>query len=435
MRILIILLFSYLLFSCTTGKNKVYEWRGEGRTGIYQESNLLEEWPENGPDELWTLDSLGNGYGSPVFAGEQFFITGEIDSMAILYCFDLGGDKQWQTTLGKDWVTNFPGSRSAPTIAGDMIYVGTGLSSLYGVDRKSGEILWSREFGPNPDSVHGRFGHAEAALVAGERVFWTAGRPEHNVVALDRFTGEFIWTSKGLGEAYAYNSPKLIQLPSRSIMVTFTTYHLLGFDAGTGELLWSHEQDKYPLEMRVQGYGDIHANTVLYDAGSIFYAAGGGNGGVRLDLSEDGSEIKEVWRNPEFDSFMGGIVKIGNFIYGCGTTKKQLKSIDATSGQLTDSLKIGSGAIIAADGMLYFYNQRGEMKLLSCDEGKMQEISSFKISKGTKEHFAHPVIYRGVLYQRHGNMLMAYDIRMPGSQLLCSPYFCLRGFLQTNHPE
>ncbi len=411
MRIFILLLLPLLLFSCNTGKNKIYEWRGEGRTGIYQESDLLKEWPENGPDELWTIDSLGNGFGSPVFAGDRFFITGEIDSMAVLHCFDLNGKKQWKTVLGKEWVTIFPGSRSAPTVAGDLIYVGSGLSSLYCVVRESGEILWSKEFGINPDSVHGRFGHAEAAAVEGDMVFWTAGRPDYNVVALNRYTGEFIWTNKGLGEAFAYHSPKLINLRQRNILVTFSAYHLMGFDTHSGELLWSQEQEKYPPDMRAQGYGDIHANTVLYDNGSIYYAEGGGNGGVRLDLSDDGTQITEVWRNAEFDSFMGGIVKIGNFIYGCGTTKKQLKVIDAASGRLTDSLKIGSGAVISADGMLYYYNQQGELKLLSYNEGKIKEISSFKITKGTKEHFAHPVIYRGVLYQRRGNMLMAFDIK------------------------
>jgi outer membrane protein assembly factor BamB len=410
MRIMAALLVLPFLVSCGSEKKKIHEWRGKDRTGIYQETNLLKVWPENGPEEIWSLDSLGNGFGSPVFAGEQFYITGEIDSLSVLHCFDLDGNKLWQTELGPDWVVNFPGSRSAPTVAGDLIYVGTGMSSLFCVERDKGEIRWSRDFGANPDSVHGRFGHAEAPLIEGDRVYWTAGRPENNVVALNRFTGEYIWSSKGFGEAFAYNSPKLIKLPLRSILVTFTAYHLLGFDAESGELLWSHEQDKYTPEQRAQGYGDIHANTVVYDDGSIYYAAGAGNGGVRLDLSGDGSQIKQAWRNPGFDSFMGGIVKIGNYLYGSGTTKKQLKAIHATTGELTDSLKAGSGVVIAADEMLYYYNQRGELKLVSYQEGKMKEVSSFRITKGTKEHFAHPVIYRGVLYQRHGQALIAFDI-------------------------
>ena len=57
---------------------------------------------------------------------------------------------------------------------------------------------------------------------------------------------------------------------------------------------------------------------------SIYYAAGDGNCGVKLKLSDDGTKITEVWRNKSFDSFMGGIVKIGNYMYGSGTVKPEL---------------------------------------------------------------------------------------------------------------
>jgi hypothetical protein len=51
------------------------------------------------------------------------------------------------------------------------------------------------------------------------------------------------------------------------------------------------------------------------------------------------------------------------------------------------------------------------MYLISYSEGILNELSSFKITKGTRHHFAHPVIHHGVLYQRRGDALMAYDIR------------------------
>jgi outer membrane protein assembly factor BamB len=51
------------------------------------------------------------------------------------------------------------------------------------------------------------------------------------------------------------------------------------------------------------------------------------------------------------------------------------------------------------------------MGLISPNNGKPEVVSSFKISDGTKEHFAHPVIFDGVLYIRHGTILLAYDIR------------------------
>ena len=402
-----------LLLSCSTSQPEIYEWRGSERSGIYPDTELLTEWPEEGPKEIWTIDSLGRGYGSPQFTEDRFYITGEVDSMCILYCFDLDGVKMWQTILGKEWVTSFPGSRSAPTIVDDLIYLGTGMGDLYCVSTTDGSLVWSKKFTEDFQGIYPLHGHFEAAVISGEKVFWTPGGLTYNVVALNRMTGELIWRNPGFGERSGYNPGKLVVHDGRELFVTFTAAKLLGLDAETGELLWSHHQDVYTEEEREKiGIGDSHANSVIYRDGSVFYAAGDGNGGVRLGLSEDGSEITQVWRNPGFDSFFGGVVLIGNHLYTSGTHSQYLYSIDATTGILTDSLKIGQGALIAADQMIYYYNQRGQIFLLSYTEGKMKEVSSFKITKGTRHHFAHPVIHNGVLYQRRGDALMAYDISL-----------------------
>jgi len=415
MKYTLTLILLVLLFSCSPNSEKIYQWRGEKRGGIYPDKDLLKIWPEEGPEELWKADSLGRGYGSPVFVGDEFFITGEIDSMAVLHCFKLSGEKVWQSTLGKEWVTSFPGSRSAPTIVDELIYLGSGMGDLYCLNKEDGTKVWSREFLADFEGIYPLHGHSEAAVVKGDRILWTPGGEAYNVVALNRFTGELIWSHPGFGERSAYNPANLIELPHRNIYVTFSAYHLMGFDAETGEMLWSQEQDNYALEDRKLGIGDTHANAVLYDSGAIYYAAGDGLCGVRLDLSDDGTEISEAWRNKGFDSFMGATVKIGNYLYGSATSTQHFRSVNATSGQLTDSLKMGHGAVIAADDMLYYYNQRGELKLIQYSEGRLKEISSFKISGGTGHHFSHPVIYRGVLYQRRGQAIMAYDIRKKNS--------------------
>jgi hypothetical protein len=41
----------------------------------------------------------------------------------------------------------------------------------------------------------------------------------------------------------------------------------------------------------------------------------------------------------------------------------------------------------------------------------MEIASTFKVTKGSKEFFTHPVIHNGILYLRHGEALMAYSIR------------------------
>jgi outer membrane protein assembly factor BamB len=87
-----------ILWSSPSEKNKICQWRGKDRAGIYQETNLLKSWPAEGPKEIWTVENIGDGFVSPVFIDDRFFITGEIDSMSILFCFNLknNGKRHWE---------------------------------------------------------------------------------------------------------------------------------------------------------------------------------------------------------------------------------------------------------------------------------------------------------------------------------------------------
>ena len=393
------------------GKPDVHEWRGAGRTGAYPDKNLLKKWPVTGPSEVIKIGNIGNGYVSPVFTKDRFYISGEIDSMTVLFCFDLRGQKQWQTVLGREWTKTNRGSRSAPTVYGDLLYIGNGNGNLYCIKCSDGKVVWSKDFIMDFGARLPLHGHSAAPLVDENKVFWMPGGKEFNMVALDRFNGKLIWSNKGFGEVEAYNSPKLIELPSRKIVVTFSAYHMMGFDSSNGELLWSQEQDNYPPDQRTPGNGDTHSNTVLFEDGAIYYAEGDGNCGVKLKLSANGDSITQEWRNKRFDSYMGGIVKVGNYLYGCGTAKPQLLSVNASTGFIADSLPLGTGSVIAADNMLYYYNQKGDMNLVGINDGKMTRMSSFRITEGTMQHFAHTVIDKGLLWQRHGNVLMAFDLR------------------------
>ena len=74
-------------------------------------------------------------------------------------------------------------------------------------------------------------------------------------------------------------------------------------------------------------------------------------------------------------------------------------------------MKIGNGAVIAADGMLYYYNNVGDVLLISLDQNNMKVVSKFKMRKGSGLHLAHPVIHKGKLYIRHGNVIQAFNIK------------------------
>jgi outer membrane protein assembly factor BamB len=387
------------------------QWRGVNRDGIYAGTSLLKSWPAGGPQLLWFTSSIGNGFGSPSISGNRLYITGELDSSAWLFCFDLSGKLIWKSQFGKEWVRSFPGSRSAPTVTKDLVYVASGFGNIYCFDASDGSLKWNNNMLKDLHGTYILHGHAESILLDEDKLFFTPGGRDTNVVALNRFTGKLIWSNKGRGERPGYNSPVLIQLPARKVMVTFSAYSLMGFDTETGKMLWFHEQDNTPLDNRQPGYGDTHSNSVLYENGYIYYIAGDGNCAVKLELSADGSQIKQIWRNNEIDNFMGGFVKLGNFIYTSAFSRKDLRKLDSGSGAAVDSLKCGAGTIISADGMLYYYNDKGQVYLINPNGPRMEITGNFKVDKGTKEHFSHPVIDRGVLYIRHGNTLLAYKLK------------------------
>lgn len=60
--------------------------------------------------------------------------------------------------------------------------------------------------------------------------------------------------------------------------------------------------------------------------------------------------------------------------------------------------------------MIYCYSENGDVSLFKLTGTKLELISKFKCEKGTKEHFAHPVISNGNLYIRHEKTLMTYKI-------------------------
>lgn len=62
------------------------QWRGANRDGISSEQNLLKEWPEDGPELIWSYEELGAGYSSVAVSKGVIFTTGEIDEKRSRFC-------------------------------------------------------------------------------------------------------------------------------------------------------------------------------------------------------------------------------------------------------------------------------------------------------------------------------------------------------------
>jgi outer membrane protein assembly factor BamB len=126
MRQLMLALPVLMLIASCTRQPGIAQYGGPQRNGHFPGKGLLKQWPADGPKLLWFSDTVGDGYGSPVVTHDALFVTGAIESTSYLYSFDLNGNLQWKVAYGPEWAVNFPGSRSAPTVVGELIYVSSG---------------------------------------------------------------------------------------------------------------------------------------------------------------------------------------------------------------------------------------------------------------------------------------------------------------------
>jgi outer membrane protein assembly factor BamB len=378
-------------------------WRGPNANGIYPGTGLLKKWPAGGPEILWSYEMLGKGHSSPVVSNNKLYATGMTGTEGYIYKFSLSGDLIYRVAYGSEYASSYPGPRGAPVIVGNRIYLISGHGRLYCLNEDDGSPVWMVDLMDEFGGSLITWGHNETPVVSGDRIYCTPGGRKHNVVALNRHTGEHVWSCAGSGELSAYCSPLFFRHGGREILTTHTQRNLLGIDAETGDLLWTQSQSNQY---------SVHANTPVYHDGELLLFSGYGKGATKLALNKDGSKVSVEWKNNELDSRMGGAVLVDGYLYGSGDYNREWICIDWNTGKtLATFMEIGKGNVIYADGMLYMYSDRGELALVKAGPTGFYVFGKTAVTKGSEQHWAHPVIHEGILFLRHGNALIAYRVK------------------------
>jgi outer membrane protein assembly factor BamB len=148
----------------------------------------------------------------------------------------------------------------------------------------------------------------------------------------------------------------------------------------------------------------------------LYITGGYDHVGAMFRISEDASTINLLWTDTTLDCHHGGVVLIDGNIYGANwfdNARGNWCCIDWKTGKPKWEYKwFTKGSIIFADGMFYCLEEKnGNIGLVKPDPAKFDLISSFRVEKGKGPYWAHPTIKDGILYVRHGDSLLAFDIR------------------------
>jgi len=413
MKIINLILLSVLTNIQICNAQQISQWREANRTGVSSETGLLKSWPAGGPKLLWTNLELPKGNSSVSFGNNVMYTTGKIGSDDVLFSLDMNGKILWQTVMGRAWTQSYPESRSTPTVESDKVYTASGIGDLACIDGKSGKIIWAYKASEMNKGTYGMWGIAESLIIDGDKLYFTPGGPETMTIALNKTTGAVLWKSASLNDKPGYVSPILVNYAGKKMIVNVSLANIFAVDASNGEILW-----KVAIE-KPAGYNWdlIMCVTPLYDNGMVYVTGGYGVGGMMIKMGEDGKSATVAWTDKVLGVHHGGVVKVDGYIYG----SNWLNNADGdwccidwkTGAKKWEEHWVCKGSIISAEGMLYIYDEKkGNVGLLKANPEKFDLVNGFQVTQGDAGPFwAHPVIHNGVLYIRHTNALMAYDIK------------------------
>ena len=411
-----ILLFAAFLSINSLSARPISQFRGFGRDGHYPEKGLLKSWPEQGPTLVWKSEIIGDGYSAATVFDDIIYVTGKIDSFDYITALNQDGKKLWQVPFGKAWDKSHQASRCTPTVEEERIYVISGAGDMVCLNRQNGQTLWSDNYMKRFEGLQLSWGIAESPLIVDNHVIATPGGNVTTMIAFDKKTGLIVWQTEPLNEKTAYVSPLLIRDKDYDMIVGVISTHIFGINPKDGSFLW---KDRYADINTPTEHPDsplINCNTPLYQNGKIFITSGYDHVGVQYQLAQDGNSVKPVWINSTLDCHIGGVVLVDGYIYGANwlsNSKGKWCCIEWETGKTMYETEWNcKGSIIYADGMLYCYEERnGNVALVKPDPNEFNIVSSFKIKDGKGPHWARPVIDEGILYIRHGDVLLAYNIK------------------------
>lgn len=395
------------------------QFHGPNRDNKSSDEGLLKSWPEGGPTRIWEVAGIGEGYSSPAIARQRIYTTGAVDEECLITALDLQGKKVWTRANGKAWDGSYPGTRSTPTVVGDLLYHLSGVGNLACLETESGDIVWSVNI---LDAFEGRnitWGLAESPLVVDDLVIATPGGKEISMVALDRHTGKLVWKCTGVGDKPGYASPILVEYKGLRQVITAMSESIVGVRASDGKLLW-----RFPHKV----YADENITMPIFHNGLVVVSGSARKGTTAIRLQVTGRECSAEmhWHNKTFDNKQGGIVLVDGRLYGYAESQARQgpwMCVDFETGKtmfqsapIESSYKYKNGSLTYADGMFYLYSDDGKMVLVRPTDSDFQITGKLTIEDpGERPTWAHPVVCGGRLYVRYGDKLAAYDVTSSGS--------------------
>ncbi len=395
-----------LLLFCFVAINSAYaqdwpQFLGPNRNGVSAQKDILRTWPQQGPEILWTAN-VGIGFGGPVIKDGMVYLLDRDDKVGDkLRCFDFSSGKElWNFGYEAPGSVMFPGSRSVPTLDGNLIYTCGPYGNLYCIDINTHKPVWNKnvwtDFGGGEIP---RWAITQCPLVYGDLLMLASQAPQAGVVAYEKLTGKVKWKTPSLG-AVGYVSPEIVKVGGAIHVVMITASagrgkdasggKVVGIDPLTGKILW--EYTNWQCGIPVPGAIDAGEGRVLITGG---YQAGAAM--IKVERKADGTySVTELYKNADFGAHTQPPVLCNGYFYAQYTTNERKDGMVCMSIDGKIQWKTGrsplfdKGGIILADGLLLCTDGSSKLYLIEPDPKAFKPIASAEllvVASGTDTKF------------------------------------------------
>ena len=367
---------------------------------------MLPTWPEDGPRLVWKIGNLGHGWSSPIIVGDRLYITGDVDDDLVIFAFDLDGKPLWQAKNGAAWTGPHPGARACCAYSEGKLYHMNAHGRVACLDAATGKELWAVNMLERFQGQNITWAMSECLLVDGPRLIVTPGGQKALMAALDKQSGQTVWTTEPLAGDRAgvrlADAVSLCRPPHRGQLLVGPRFRRrcrhgqAALDRAAAEPL-RHEHHHAGLRRRQHFLRD----------GLRFRRRA-----TDLLPATDGFRPEKAWTTT-LDSCTGAVLLVDGLLLGSGYEKhKSWLCLDWQSGQVRYEFKgLTTSSAVYADGRLYCLAEDGRAALLKPTPERCEIVGQFRlVPEKTHDAWAYPVVLHGRLYLRYHDTLWCYDV-------------------------
>lgn len=384
------------------------QWRGPNRDGISLETNLLTDWPKDGPKVLWEQPT-GEGFSAPAVADGRVLLLVQDPQKPkdeAVICWDARSGKElWRFRYPARFDEDFGnGPRATASVDGDVVYTvgGTGMMHCLKVKPNSakGEFVWRHNLLEEFAASNLRWGVSFSPLIVGDLVYTMPGGPNGNsLAAFEKTTGKLAW--KNLDDKAGYSSPVHATIAGQEQIVFFTESGLVSVDASDGMLFW-----RFPWQT---DYGCNVATPIVVND-YIFISSGYGKGCavVKIDRQGDTFTANLVYSNKRMRNHFSSSVYWKEHVYGFNDGALTCLEFRTGTPRWKES-GFDKGSLMIAGGDLIILGENGTLAIAAASPKAYTEKSSLPIS--TEKCWTMPVLANGLLYVRDQKKIRCLDLR------------------------